>query len=156
MTNQKTKRLQKKICKIDGIKPAVAVEIKKNIAGIAKKLAEEYKKDETIKKTGSEKIPSKNSIIEIIEELEYILFPGYFGDQDITESSLEYNIGSNIFKLFDKLSEQVSKSFRHKCASDHYRMCVDCYNQGIILAGKTLERLPEIRKTLNEDINAAF
>ncbi len=87
--------------------------MKKKLPLIQKKLllatadiTEAIIRNDLIKHIGCERIPSKESIIEIIEDIEKILFPGYFGEQDIHESSLEHYIGYNICKLFDKLSAE--------------------------------------------------
>ncbi|MCM1988097.1 hypothetical protein [Methanococcoides seepicolus] len=49
-------------------------------------------------------IPSRESIVEIIDLFKDVLFPGYFGDQTVERSNLIYHIGSEITELFEKLS----------------------------------------------------
>ncbi|HON55501.1 MAG TPA: serine acetyltransferase [bacterium] len=131
-------------------------EIYSKFPKVIQKLVDNIETEKELKHLGIEKIPSKESIIEIIGDIEIILFPGYFGSQDVNDESLHYSIGLNIFKLFQKLSLQISKSFRHRCASEHYKLCLDCYNKGNELAGGFIEQLPAIRELLCDDIRAAF
>jgi len=131
-------------------------QIQKKIPMIAEEITTGILRESSLKHIGCEKIPSKESIIEIINDIEKILFPGYFGEQDITDNSLEHYIGYLLFKLYEKLSEQISKSFRHKCASNHYKMCIDCYNKGIESAYAFIAELKFLREILALDIQAAF
>jgi len=149
---------QKNNCQIEwsGYSGSLMTDLKSKLGDITKALVAEYNSADSIKQIGSEKIPSKESVIEIIKEIEQILFPGYFGDIEVCEESLEYDIGANLFKIYDKLSGQISKSFRHKCAYNHYKMCIECYNKSATLAFDFLKQLPNLRNLICDDIRAAF
>jgi len=131
-------------------------DIEKNLKVWQKKLLENYNKTPEFMQLGREKIPSRDVIITIIDELFNLMFPGYYGIQDLTAATLEYDTGINLHKLFNLLSEQISKSFRHKCSSEHYKMCIDCYNKGIEITKLFLDNLRDLRLLLIDDIKAAL
>ena len=58
-------------------------------------------------------LPSKEAVAEIIERLKRVLFPGYFGQQELDEFTLSYQMGLEINTLFELLSKQITLSIRH-------------------------------------------
>jgi len=102
-----------------------------------------------------EPIPSKESVIEIIERMKEVLFPGYFSQGRIDPSNLKYNMGQSVSGLFDVLSEQITRSVRHECIR-HELPCSECAEQGHQITLDVLEAVSEIRKILATDVRATF
>ena len=89
-------------------------------------------------------IPSKNEIIRLLGILQDILFPGYFGRQELTQSTLFYHLGNEMTIAFELLSAQISKSIRHECRRMD-SLCVKCVQKGREEAILLMETLPSIR-----------
>ncbi len=102
-----------------------------------------------------EPIPSKQSVIEIIDHLREILFPGYFSREKIDPVNLTYTMGRTVSAVFDMLSEQICRGIRHECFR-HELECSHCGERGNALALDFLESLPDIQKVLATDIQATF
>jgi serine O-acetyltransferase len=100
-------------------------------------------------------IPSRESVIEIIEIIKDILFPGYFGQQEIDRHSLEYHIGNEIITLYEKMSRQITKSILHECRR-YQEECSSCVDRGQEESLLFMKKLPALRQTLSEDVRAAF
>lgn len=100
-------------------------------------------------------IPSKESVIEIIEIIKDVLFPGYFGQQEIDRHSLYYHIGNEIITLYEKLSQQITKSILHECQRYHEE-CSSCVARGQKESLEFLKKLPALRKILADDVRAAY
>jgi len=100
-------------------------------------------------------IPSKECVIEIIDRLREILFPGYFNREKIDPVNLRYSMGQSVASLFDLLSEQICRSIRHDCFR-YDQACTECEAQGHDLALRLLEEIPSIRKILTTDVRAAY
>jgi serine O-acetyltransferase len=83
--------------------PAVIEEIIGSITG-----------ERSISHFNSALIPSKESVIEILEELKDLLFPGYYRKQEIHTYSLSYQIGSGVNRVFEN-SPEIARSIRHEC-----------------------------------------
>ncbi|WP_094227615.1 serine O-acetyltransferase EpsC [Methanolobus psychrotolerans] len=100
-------------------------------------------------------IPSKESLIEIIDLIKDILFPGYFGDQTVDRNTLSYHIGNEITDLFGKLSKQITNSIIQEC-NRYDQDCTDCIDRGQEETLKFLKNIPELRAMLASDIVATY
>jgi serine O-acetyltransferase len=102
-----------------------------------------------------EPIPSRMSVVEIISEMRNILFPGYFSGEHLDPTNLKYNIGQSVSRLFNKLTEQITHSYRHDCF--RYNLsCSECISQGQEKALALLKEIPIIRQILATDVRAAY
>ncbi|MBI4496054.1 MAG: serine acetyltransferase [Deltaproteobacteria bacterium] len=100
-------------------------------------------------------IPSRESVIEILEDLQDLLFPGYFRQQEIDLHSLKYHIGNEVNLIFEKLSLQIARSIRHECRRLH-SLCTLCLDRGQADVLTFLRKIPEIRRSLVGDVRAAY
>lgn len=104
---------------------------------------------------GFEPIPSRQAVIEIINMLRELLFPGFFSRVRLDPVNFRYAIGQVTTSLFDLLSEQVHRSIRYEC----FRLqseCTNCEERGYQAALHVLERIPDLRRVLAADIRATF
>ena len=102
-----------------------------------------------------EPIPYEGYVVDIINLLREVLFPGYFANEKVDPINLKYKMGQSISVLFDMLSEQIAHSIRHECF--RYDLpCSECEEQGQKIALSLLESIPSIRKKLATDVLAAF
>ncbi|WP_407355184.1 serine O-acetyltransferase EpsC [Methanolobus sp. WCC5] len=103
-------------------------------------------------------IPSRESLIEIIDLIKDILFPGYFGDQTVDRNTLSYHIGNEITELFSKLSKQITNSIIYDCAryEEDFCECSECIDRGHQETLRFLKKIPEIRSLLASDIIATY
>ncbi len=100
-------------------------------------------------------IPSRDFVIDIINRLKQLLFPGYFNRERLDPVNLRYNLGQATAELFDILSDQICHSVRHDCLR-YDQPCSDCGEQGHRIAFSLLKTIPSIRKTLATDVRAAY
>jgi serine O-acetyltransferase len=111
--------------------------------------------EKTVDHVGAALIPSKDEIIRILGILQDILFPGYFGRQELTHATLEYHLGNEMMTLFELLSAQISRSIRHECRRMD-GLCVKCVQKGREEAIAFMEKLPAIRRMLARDVRAHY
>ena len=100
-------------------------------------------------------IPSKESVVEIIEDLKDLLFPGYFRKQEIDAYSLSYQIGSGVNRVFEHLSAQIARAIRHECGRLN-SVCTRCLDRGQKEALAFLKKIPQVRRALAGDVQAAY
>ncbi|MBU1183480.1 MAG: serine O-acetyltransferase EpsC [Pseudomonadota bacterium] len=100
-------------------------------------------------------IPSKDSVVAIINKAREILFPGFFSKEKIDPVNLRYSIGQAVSVLYDMVSEQISNCIRHDCFR-YSQECSDCAERGNQIAIEFLEAIPSVRKTLATDVKAAY
>ena len=122
---------------------------------VAEKIIESCNDRECYIHVDYEPIPSRQGVIEIIDRLREILFPGYFSRDKLDPANLKYSMGQSTATLFDMLSEQISHSIRHDCFR-YNQPCSECEERGHRLALKLLQAVPAIRKILATDVKACF
>ena len=139
-------------CKIDEHNLS---ELRSQLPRIAEEIIEACNDRECYTHVDYEPIPSRECVIEIIDLLREILFPGYFTRGKLDPVNLRYSMGQSAATVFDLLSEQIGLSIRHDCFR-YNQPCSDCAEQGHRVALKLLEEVPSIRKTLATDVAAAY
>ena len=139
-------------CKIDAHSLS---QIRNQLPQIAENIIDTCNERECYTHIDYEPIPSKECVVEIIDRLREILFPGYFTREKIDPVNLRYSMGQSVSSLFDLLSEQICRSIRHDCFR-YDQACSECEQQGHRLALDLLEAIPSIRNTLATDVRAAY
>lgn len=100
-------------------------------------------------------IPSRESVVAIIDQFRELVFPGYFSHEKLDPVNLRYSLGQIVSRFFDSLSLQVALSVQHECFR-HNRPCQRHIEKGYKVALGVLQAVPELRKTLASDVQAAF
>ena len=129
--------------------------LRQKLPAIAEKIIESCRDEACYNHVDFEPIPSRRSVVEIIDKLKEILFPGYFTSEKIDPVNLKYYLGQTVSVVFDLLSEQVSLSIRHDCFR-YDQSCSDCETRGHEVALDFLEAIPSIRKSLAKDVLATL
>jgi serine O-acetyltransferase len=128
---------------------------RQELPGIVNELMESCRDPETFHHLNLVGLPSREAVTEIIEHLRRVLFPGYFGQQELDEITLSFNVGLEIYTLFELLSNQITLSIRHECRR-YQQVCTLCKERGHEEAIVFLKKLSGIRKILSDDVRAAF
>src|SRR5207302_9694836 len=107
---------------------------------------------------GHSPLPSRDAIVEIIEDFLDILYPGIWRRQNLHVGNVEYHVGDMIDGLHDKLILQISRALRHEhdCLSPDNRPVLDLEGIAQQKAVDLLRRLPDIRAVLEKDVQAAY
>ncbi len=100
--------------------------------------------------------PSREAIVEIVEGLRAVLFPGYFGSPDLTRESLPYHVGGTLDRIRRGLREQIRRGLCFFCAGESKEKCASCVSGSAEVTSVFLSRLPSIQARLAEDAIAAF
>jgi len=125
------------------------------LPAIAEKIIAKCDDDTCYNHIDYEPIPSKNSVVDIIQRLREVLFPGYFSSEKLDPINLSYSMGQTVSILFDQLSEQICHSVRHDCFR-YDQACSDCVEKGNEVSLSFLESIPDLRKILATDVAAAY
>lgn len=104
---------------------------------------------------GDEPIHFSTSVKVMVDKFREVLFPGYFSKKKLDAANLGYCMGQNISELHDILSEQIVHVMRHDCLR-YGQACSDCERSGQEMALAVIERVPEIRRALAEDVRGAY
>jgi|WetSurMetagenome_2_1015567.scaffolds.fasta_scaffold190299_1 serine O-acetyltransferase len=101
-------------------------------------------------------LPSKKVVIEVLDDLFTVLFPGYLGDSELTKANVKYHLGTKLTSIYERLTEEAEKSLKYICRKISGCPQDLCQKRAHIVARELLEKLPEIRAKLSGDVAAAY
>jgi serine O-acetyltransferase len=106
---------------------------------------------------GGPNLPSRQRILDILQALRSILFPGYYERDPVDEIALPYLTGERITWVRKSLAEEITKSLCYDCQLyDRCEQLPECAIKGQDIAADLLRALPEIRARLHLDVQAAL
>lgn len=133
---------------------ATDIRLKETLPELTDRIVETYEECGATNHLGHSPLPSYREIVEILADLREILYPGYGRRQNLHMGNVAYHVGDLIDSLHDRLTVQIARALRHDCrARDLER---DFESEAQSYAIRLLEQIPAIRKTLAEDVQAAF
>jgi serine O-acetyltransferase len=94
-------------------------------------------------------------VIEIVEALRSVIFPGYYGFSDLKVESVLYHVGATLDRIQHPLQEQIRRGLCFTCLAESQCTPV-CDDQAGNITTSFLERLPAIQKCLAKDVKAAY
>ena len=127
----------------------------KRVDQIVNTILADYEDSRTINKTDLCNQPDKEAIIDIIEKLLKILYPGYFDDKVYRFYSLKNNLSAAIEDIIYHLHKQIKTVLRYN--SDMYNLSdEELENMAENITYDFMEKIPQIRAYLETDVQAAF
>src|SRR5580698_1393568 len=120
-------------------------------------LLESYLGDKRARRISQRYLPSREAIVEILESVLDLMYPGYFGRQDLSADNLSGHVEQMVAALVPKLEREME----HCLCYGREREAVppafgECAPRAQELAGIFVRRLPEIRALLIRDVQAAY
>lgn len=111
-----------------------------------------YFKEKTIGFAGKEKVRS------VLQYLRAALFPGVFEKTPIDENRINADIVNNIRAASYDLSDLIEKAFKNECNDENLRSsgCDLCSEKAETIVKQLIKKLPDIRRYLHTDIEAAY
>jgi serine O-acetyltransferase len=124
---------------------------------VSEELHGSYLSDERARRISHRYLPSREAIVEILEAVLDLMYPGYFGRQDLDAGNLK----SHVAHMVAALSPKLEREMEHCLCYGREREAVppqfgECAPRAHELADIFLRRLPEIRALLIRDVQAAY
>jgi serine O-acetyltransferase len=129
--------------------------MRRQLPNIVEDVFNSYQAIHATRNIGESSLPSKANVIEILEGVRDILFPGYYSSSVLCWENVKYFIGNKIDDLFIKLSSEISKSIKHECKEDGH-ICIKCMDRAEKCAVDFFNKIPNLRKQLAYDVQAAY
>jgi serine O-acetyltransferase len=102
-------------------------------------------------------LPSRDEVVQLVELLRSVLFPGFFGNRDVTEESLDFHLGATLHRVSLGMVDEVHRGLCFACAKEPgARTPSQCLGEARHMTTAFLRRLPELRRLLALDAVAAF
>src|ERR1700726_29951 len=133
---------------------ATDVRLKEALPALTDRIVETYEECGGINHLGHSPLPSYRDVVEILADLREILFPGYGRRQNLHLGNVGYHVGDLIDSLHDRLTQQITRALRHDCKAKDLETDFEAEAQQVAI--RFLEMLPELRRVLAEDVQAAY
>ncbi len=126
-----------------------------NFRALVDAIVTSYQAEEKTRHIDAGELPNRDRIIELIRLIRELLFPGYFGRQNLTTATLEGHVSEIVAVIRERLFEQVKNAIRHQ-ATRRGADCPSCETTAEAIVQEFLGTLPAVRATLATDVKAAF
>jgi len=127
----------------------------RKIEALVGRVAATYQGDHGINFIDASSLPVRGKILDSLELLLEVLFPGHTGRRTVTQSNIQYIVGDILCQIYAELAEQVERAYRYHCRLNRCLQC-DCRAMAENAIYDLLTRLPDIRQALKGDVEAAY
>ena len=118
-------------------------------------VAASYDRDQPIDNLESAALPNKQRCIDALAELQPVLYMGFYATRALNRDNLRHAIAERMYRAHDLLVEQIERALTYQNWDGR---CAECPPPGsgedIVL--RLFAAIPEIRRVLNSDLEAAF
>jgi serine O-acetyltransferase len=139
---------------------ATDIRLKEALPQITEALLATYTECSRINHLGHKPLPSREAIVEILADLMDVLYPGFVRRQNLHIGNVEYHVGDLVDGLHDKLTQQIARALLHEQdEADGLPAEIRPVDFEALAQQKTIDflnRLPEVRKQLELDVQAAL
>jgi serine O-acetyltransferase len=105
-------------------------------------------------------LPSRDAIINAVKLLRQLVFPGYFAGNALTRDNLPFRLGELVMELTELLYQQVRCCLRYRKnipgTNGDDEQCKECDHEAARIVAEFFARIPDVRKLLATDVQAAF
>ncbi len=120
------------------------------------KIVKSYEKFGGMDHLEGKDLPSKRVVIEVLEELLTVLFPGYLEKENVTKANINYFLGTTLTSVYTRLTNEVDKSLKYICRKITQCPRDVCQRRAQVVVKELLDKIPEIRALTSGDVEAAY
>lgn len=98
---------------------------------------------------------NKEAIIDILQEIRYVVFPGFFEVKQLNSQSIEYHLGELLEDIQYRMKKQIIKALQH--TEDGRSVTkAEAQERSEKIVNAFMKRLPALREILATDVQAAY
>ena len=128
--------------------------IKELILEASAKMTESCHSMDFIVSKGERHLPDRSVIIRVLKDLRRVMFPGFFGDENITLISPDYFIGDCLTHIYSDLKKEVIAALYYR---DYDKYTLDeIEEKAQKICAEFIRRLPHIQEMLMKDVQSGF
>lgn len=128
-------------------------------------ILESYKKYGGINLNEARNFPNRERVIEILEDIECLIFPGYRVAEELDAETLRFVVGEKVNRIIAMLTREVKKALSFVMAeepptslspgAERRDFGAACFDLAERVAVALIEEIPEIRRKIWLDVQAA-
>ena len=128
-------------------------DVKTVIAEMAEELNKNYSDQKLFDLSLGERLPQKDEIIDFVDELRKVTFPGFFGRENMAYANKKYFAGHKLSLLYDKLFRQIKVALSYKNDAKSYQEIAEDAQEKAL---GFIRRIPEVQALLCKDVEAEY
>jgi serine O-acetyltransferase len=105
--------------------------------------------------TDSQNFPNRESVVNVLIDLENVIFPGFREDATLDRESLRFVIGERLHRIVRNLTGEVLKAIKYICMTSN-RDGSGCYKYSEQIVLMLIDEIPEFRRLSCTDAKAAL
>lgn len=129
--------------------------IGREVENLVGEIAGTYQDDSGINLVDAANLPVRDRILEILELLTELLFPGYTGKRRVTRANLNFVVIDILYHVYTELSEQIELAYVYRCRMEDCDIG-GCRKMAEQATQHLLKQLPKVRELLKGDVAAAY
>ncbi|MFH1038308.1 MAG: serine O-acetyltransferase EpsC [PVC group bacterium] len=139
---------------------------RETLADTVDRIIESYNRCGGINHIRGPNLPSRGEIVETLESLITVIFPGFFTRGVIDKDNVRYWVGTQCAEIYPQLEDQINKCFRYfcrnwkSCRPDEIRCLIrgreSCLTSARKITRALFRELPSLREVLFQDVRAHF
>ena len=111
------------------------------------------------------RLPSRTQMLRVVEDMEAIIFPGYHEEETGRTENLKYSVAERVSRVGRNLTEEVQKCLCFQRGLETDDLCArrkhdegidECHERAEAITATLLEMIPELRRRIRMDVEAAF
>ena len=130
-------------------------EKKEELSEMVKSNLESYEQHDIICNIDSTNRLNRKTIVELIDAIRYVLFPGYFEMRNLKSCSVEYHVGELLEEIQYRLKKEVVRALQHRISGDKIKL-ETIEDEAEEIVGQFLKKIPQLRDILATDVQAAY
>lgn len=138
-------------------------DIDDRLQSLVGRIVDSYVADPRTRHIGRGYLPNRAEIVQIIDQLLQLSYPGYYGRQNLSAKNVRFHVGELLPRLAEKLYLQIFRALcHHNEIEGHYDpngptdQAAPLDSEARRLAHELLEQIPQVRDVLALDVQAAF
>lgn len=92
----------------------MSVDMKMTMGRAVREIARYYSSEESFAIKSGKHLPNRGAVIDVLKELRRVMFPGYFGPENITVTAPEYFVGNTLTEVYVTLKQQIETAILYR------------------------------------------
>src|SRR6187402_945223 len=113
-----------------------------------------YDGPEEINNLESAALPNKRSVVQALNHLKPLIYMGFYSQRALNKDNLRYAVSEHLYPAFETLVEQIGRALRYDARVYGRDTRDERWAEEVVV--DLVTHLPELRRTLNADVVAAY
>jgi len=100
-------------------------------------------------------LPNKRTVIEAMGHLEHVLFMGFYSKRSLNRDNLRHGVAEHMYAAHHLLVDQIERALHYdRRMGRTQKVLPEGWGEAVVLS--LLDAIPELRRKLNSDVQAAY